>query len=226
MYISITFISSFSHSLNLKTPYRFIAIEGNIGAGKSTLVNMLAELLHAKKIMEEFEDNSFLPKFYENRSRYAFPLEMSFLAARFNQLKKHLVEENLFGEPIISDYVFAKCLLFSQNTLDDDEYKLYRQMFEIINLQIPQPDLLVYLHAPIEKLQWNILNRGRVYEKKIEDNYLQSLQETYFKYMNSQTNTRVLVVNCAGLDFVNNKKDFDFLLQAICKDFPVGMNYL
>ena len=187
---------------------------------------MLADVLKAKKIMEEFEDNSFLPKFYENRSRYAFPLEMSFLAARFNQLKKQLVEDKLFGEPIISDYIFAKCLLFSQNTLDDDEYKLYRQMFEIINFQIPQPDLLVYLHAPIEKLQWNISNRGRVYEKKIEDNYLQSLQETYFKYMNSQTNTRVLVVNCAGLDFVNNTNDFDFLLQAICKDFPIGMNYL
>ncbi len=209
-----------------ETPYQFIAIEGNIGAGKSTLVNMLSDVLKAKKIMEEFEDNSFLPKFYENRSRYAFPLEMSFLAARFNQLKKQLVEDKLFGEPIISDYIFAKCLLFSQNTLDDDEYKLYRQMFEIINFQIPQPDLLVYLHAPIEKLQWNISNRGRVYEKKIEDNYLQSLQETYFKYMNSQTNTRVLVVNCAGLDFVNNTNDFDFLLQAICKDFPIGMNYL
>jgi deoxyguanosine kinase len=212
--------------LIFETPYQFIAIEGNIGAGKSTLVNMLSDVLKAKKIMEEFEDNSFLPKFYENRSRYAFPLEMSFLAARFNQLKKQLVEDKLFGEPIISDYIFAKCLLFSQNTLDDDEYKLYRQMFEIINFQIPQPDLLVYLHAPIEKLQWNISNRGRVYEKKIEDNYLQSLQETYFKYMNSQTNTRVLVVNCAGLDFVNNTKDFDFLLQAICKDFPIGMNYL
>ena len=209
-----------------ETPYQFIAIEGNIGAGKSTLVNMLSDVLKAKKIMEEFEDNSFLPKFYENRSRYAFPLEMSFLAARFNQLKKQLVEDKLFGEPIISDYIFAKCLLFSQNTLDDDEYKLYRQMFEIINFQIPQPDLLVYLHAPIEKLQWNILNRGRVYEKKIADNYLQSLQETYFKYMNSQTNTRVLVVNCAGLDFVNNPNDFNFLLKAICKDFPVGMNYL
>lgn len=209
-----------------ETPYQFIAIEGNIGAGKSTLVNMLSDVLKAKKIMEEFEDNSFLPKFYENRSRYAFPLEMSFLAARFNQLKKQLVEDKLFGEPIISDYIFAKCLLFSQNTLDDDEYKLYRQMFEIINFQIPQPDLLVYLHAPIEKLQWNISNRGRVYEKKIEDNYLQSLQETYFKYMNSQTNTRVLVVNCAGLDFVNNTNDFDFLMQAICKDFPIGMNYL
>jgi deoxyadenosine/deoxycytidine kinase len=212
--------------LIFETPYQFIAIEGNIGAGKSTLVNMLSDVLKAKKIMEEFEDNSFLPKFYENRSRYAFPLEMSFLAARFNQLKKQLVEDKLFGEPIISDYIFAKCLLFSQNTLDDDEYKLYRQMFEIINFQIPQPDLLVYLHAPIEKLQWNISNRGRVYEKKIEDNYLQSLQETYFKYMNSQTNTRVLVVNCAGLDFVNNTNDFDFLLKAICKDFPIGMNYL
>jgi deoxyguanosine kinase len=212
--------------LIFETPYKFIAIEGNIGAGKSTLVNMLSNVLIAKKILEEFEDNSFLPKFYENRSRYAFPLEMSFLAARFNQLKKQLVEDKLFGEPIISDYIFAKCLLFSQNTLDDDEYKLYRQMFEIINLQIPQPDLLVYLHAPIEKLQWNISNRGRVYEKKIEDNYLQSLQETYFQYMNSQTNTKVLVVNCAGLDFVNNKNDFDFLLHAICKDFPIGMNYL
>ena len=172
---------------------------------------MLSDVLKAKKILEEFEDNSFLPKFYENRSRYAFPLEMSFLAARFNQLKKQLVEDKLFGEP---------------NTLDHDEYKLYRQMFEIINFQIPQPDLLVYLHAPVEKLQWNISNRGRVYEKKIDDNYLQSLQETYFKYMNSQTNTRVLVVNCAGLDFVNNTNDFDFLLQAICKDFPFGMNYL
>ena len=226
MYISIILISPFSQFLNFLTPYRFIAIEGNIGAGKSTLANMLANSLNAKKIMEEFEDNSFLPKFYENKARYAFPLEMSFLAARFNQLKKHLVEENLFGEPIISDYIFAKCLLFSQNTLDDDEYKLYRQMFEIINFQIPQPDLLVYLHSPIEKLQWNILNRGRVYERKMENSYLQGLQETYFKYLHSQQNARVLVVNCAALDFVNKPTDYEFLLNLVCKQYPVGITYL
>lgn len=212
--------------MNIETPYRFIAIEGNIGAGKSTLAHMLSESLNAKKIMEEFEDNSFLPKFYENKSRYAFPLEMSFLAARFNQLKNQLIENNLFGEPIISDYVFAKCLLFSQNTLDDDEYKLYRQMFEIINVQIPQPNLLVYLHSPIEKLQWNIMNRGRVYEQKMESNYLQNLQQTYFKYLHSLVNTKILVINCSALDFVNKPEDYQLILNGIGQPYELGMNYL
>jgi deoxyguanosine kinase len=214
------------HFLNFKTPYNFIAIEGNIGAGKSTLAAMLAVSLNAKKIMEEFEDNSFLPKFYENKSRYAFPLEMSFLAARFNQLKNQLIGNDLFGENKISDYVFAKSLLFSQNTLDEDEYKLYSQMYEIINLQLPQPDLLVYLHSPIEKLQWNILNRGRVYEQKIENSYLQSLQDTYFKYLHSQVNTKILIINCSALDFLSNKKDYEMILEAICKPYENGINYL
>lgn len=226
LYILIAFISPFSHFLIIHTPYRFIAIEGNIGAGKSTLVNMLAKEFNGKKIMEEFEDNSFLPKFYEDKNRYAFPLEMSFLAARFNQLKRQLILHDLFGQPIISDYLFAKCLLFSQINLDDDEYKLYYQLFEIINLQLPQPDLLVYLHAPIEKLLWNIDNRGRSYEKNIEHEYLQNLQDTYFKYLNSQTHLRILIINCAGLDFVNKNDDYLLIANAIQKDYPIGINYL
>jgi deoxyadenosine/deoxycytidine kinase len=213
-------------SLTQTTPYRFIAIEGNIGAGKSTLATMIANSLNAKKIMEEFEDNSFLPKFYENKEQYAFPLEMSFLASRFNQLKKELIEETLFNQNIVSDYIFAKCLLFSQNTLNEDEYKLYRQMFEIINLQIPQPDLLIYLHAPIEKLKWNISNRGRVYEHSIDEKYLQDLQETYFKYLNSKPNQRILIINCAGIDFVNKPQDYQFILESIYKEYPIGLNYL
>lgn len=209
-----------------KTPYSFIAIEGNIGAGKSTLANMLSCDLQAKQIMEEFEDNSFLPKFYNDKHRYAFPLEMSFLAARFNQLKRQLIVQDLFGQPIVSDYVFAKCLLFSQINLDEDEYKLYYQLFEIINLQLPQPDLLVYLHAPIEKLLWNISNRGRSYELTIEQEYLQNLQDAYFKYLNSQTNLRILVINCAGLDFVNRPDDYNLIANALEKEYPVGINYL
>jgi deoxyguanosine kinase len=155
--------------MELLPTYEFIAIEGNIGAGKTSLAHLLSKDFGAKLILEEFEDNSFLPKFYEDNRRFAFPLEMSFLAARFNQLKKQLHEPDLFQQRIVSDYIFAKCLLFSKVTLDEDEYELYQKLFEIINLQMRQPDLLVYLHNPIEKLQWNILNRGRVYEQHITD---------------------------------------------------------
>jgi deoxyadenosine/deoxycytidine kinase len=206
--------------LNKINPYNFIAIEGNIGAGKSTLAQLLSKEWNAQLILEEFEDNSFLPKFYEDSRRYAFPLEMSFLAARFNQLKKQLPSQDLFKQLIISDYIFAKCLLFSKVNLDEDEYELYHKLFHIINLQLPKPDLLVYLHCPIEKLQWNIANRGRSYEQHIAN---QNLQETYFGYLYNQSELRILIIDCAQVDFLNNPAQYEQMQSLLCKEYPLGI---
>jgi deoxyadenosine/deoxycytidine kinase len=210
----------------IKPVYEFIAIEGNIGAGKTSLATMLSNEFNAKLILEEFEDNSFLPKFYTDARRFAFPLEMSFLAARFNQLKKQLLEPDLFQQYLVSDYIFAKCLLFSKINLDDDEYDLYMRLFEIINQQMRQPDLLVYLHNPIEKLQWNILNRGRSYEQKIEDEYLQSLSDAYLQYLHQNTHLRILLVDCSSINFVVNTDHYQSLVNLICKEYTPGIHHV
>jgi deoxyadenosine/deoxycytidine kinase len=212
--------------MELTSAYSFIAIEGNIGAGKTSLAQKLSADFNAKLILEEFEDNSFLPKFYEDARRYAFPLEMSFLAARFNQLKKQLLEQDLFKQYTISDYIFPKCMLFSKVNLDDDEYDLYVKLFDIINQQLPQPDLLVYLHNPIEKLQWNITNRGRTYEQHIEDSYLQQLSDAYLQYLHSNEHLRILLINCSSLDFVNNVDHYQNLKALVCKEYKPGIHHV
>lgn len=221
--------------LSIKTPtfevvskqnnYSFIAIEGNIGAGKSTLASMLAADWKARLIMEEFEDNSFLPKFYEDARRYAFPLEMSFLAARFNQLKRQLPEQDLFSELVISDYVFTKCLLFSKVNLDEDEYELYSKMFNIILQQLPKPDLLIYLHAPIERLQWNISNRGRSYEQHIKDEYLENLQKNYFNFLHTSTEQRILLIDCSNIDFVKNPEHYQQIKELAGRNYEPGIHH-
>lgn len=206
--------------------YSFIAIEGNIGAGKTSLAQKLSADFSAKLILEEFEDNSFLPKFYEDGRRYAFPLEMSFLAARFNQLKRQLLEQDLFKQHTVSDYIFPKCMLFSKVNLDDDEYDLYVKLFDIINQQLPQPDLLVYLHNPIEKLQWNISNRGRAYEQHIEDSYLQQLSDAYLQYLHANQQLRILLIDCSSLDFVNNADHYENVKALICKQYKPGIHHV
>ena len=211
----------------IETPaYRYIVIEGNIGAGKTTLVNKLGIDFNAAPILEEFEDNSFLPKFYEEPKRFAFPLEMSFLASRFNQLKKRLSETDMFQNIILSDYMFPKCLLFSKLTLDDDEYNLYIKLFEIINLQLNQPDLLIYLHNPIEKLKWNIANRGRPYEQNIKDDYLQQLSNSYLDYFKSNAHLRILIIDCSAIDFAKNEDHYKNLRSIICKEYTAGIHYI
>jgi len=171
--------------------YEFITVEGNIGAGKTTLATKLSHHFQAKLVLEEFADNPFLPKFYENQRQYAFPLELFFMAERYKQLQEMLLQKNMFQQITVSDYLFTKSLLFARNTLSDDELKLYQRLFDIIQQNLIQPQILIYLHAPLEKLQENIRKRQRAYEQKIPDHYLQSIQDTYLQYI-KQSNFPVL----------------------------------
>src|SRR5438270_1237078 len=157
--------------------YSFVTIEGNIGAGKTTLANLLSKHFDARLILEQFADNPFLPKFYESPQQYAFPLELFFMAERFKQLKDLIQQKDLFQNITISDYLFTKCLLFAKINLPDDEFRLYQRLFEIVHQQLVQPDILIYLHSPISKLQQNIKKRNRSYEQKIADDYLFRIQE-------------------------------------------------
>ncbi len=204
--------------------YKFIAIEGNIGAGKTSLARLLADDMNARLILEEFEDNSFLPKFYKDPERYAFPLELSFLAERYLQLKETLSNRDLFKPFTISDYLVSKSLIFARKTLQSDEYNLYKKLFEIIHQSIPKPDLFVFLHVNIENLQRNIKKRGREYEQEITDEYLQSIQESYFDYIKQQAGMRILIIDTNNLDFVNNRQDYDTIKSIIFRDYSVGIH--
>jgi deoxyadenosine/deoxycytidine kinase len=205
--------------------YNFVTIEGNIGAGKTTLANILSQHFNSRLVLEEFADNPFLPKFYEKPEQYAFPLELFFMAERYKQLKDLLHINDLFQETTISDYLFTKCLLFAKINLPDEEFKLYQKLFEIINPQIIQPDILIYLHSPVSKLQENIKRRNRAYEQSIPDDYLLTLQETYTQYI-KQHNIKTLFVDASNADFIGNKKHLDIILDALDKDYEQGQHYI
>lgn len=205
--------------------YDYIVIEGNIGAGKTSLSKMLAEQFNAKLILEQFADNPFLPKFYKNPDRYSFPLELSFLADRYNQLKKDLSHRDLFKSFTISDYYFMKSLIFSKSTLQDDEYNLYRQIFDIIYNQLPKPDLYVYLHLDTENLMKNIKKRGRDYEQNITEDYLKKIQNGYFDYFKQQEDFRILIIDTNNIDFVNNKEHYKLIVDTIFNnEYKIGTN--
>ena len=208
-----------------KLNYNFITIEGNIGAGKTTLAHMLSKHYNARLVLEEFADNPFLSKFYENPQQYAFPVELFFMAERYKQLKELILQKDLFQSVTISDYLFTKCLLFSKVTLPDDEFRLYQRLFDIIHQQLVQPDILIYLHAPVSKLQSNIKKRNRAYEQNIPDDYLFNLQETYTHYI-KQHNMKTLFVDAANADFLHNEKHLQVIYDALEKDYENGQYYL
>ena len=205
--------------------YNFITIEGNIGAGKTTLAHLLSKHLNARLILEEFAENPFLPKFYENRQQYAFPLELFFMAERYKQLKELLQTKDLFQNLTISDYLFTKCLLFAKVNLPEQEFLLYQKLFDIINPQLIQPDLLIYLHAPVSKLKENITQRNRSYEQSIDPEYLFLLQETYTQYI-KQYKIKTLFIDVTNADFLGNEKHLQAVLDALNKDYDSGVNYL
>ncbi len=205
--------------------YHFITIEGNIGAGKTTLAHLLSKHFTARLILEEFADNPFLPKFYENPQQYAFPLELFFMAERYKQLKDLLHTQDLFNSVTISDYLFTKCLLFAKVNLPTDEFRLYQSLFDIIHQQIVQPDLLIYLHSPVYKLQLNIKKRNRAYEQQIPDDYLFNIQETYTHYI-KQHNIKTLFIDMSNADFLGNPKHLETVIKALENDYEEGQHYL
>jgi deoxyguanosine kinase len=204
--------------------YRFITIEGNIGAGKTTLAHLLARQYNARLILEQFADNPFLPKFYENPAQYAFPLELFFMAERYKQLKELVYTGDLFQTVTISDYLFTKCLLFARVNLPEQEYKLYQKLFEILAAQLVQPELLIYLHAPVSKLLSNIRKRNRSYEQAIPDEYLLNIQETYTQYIR-QHNIRTVFVDVGNADFLGNEAHLRVILDALENDYDEKNNY-
>ncbi len=198
--------------------YNYIAIEGNIGAGKTSLATKISNDYNAKLILERFADNPFLPKFYEDASRYAFTLEMSFLADRYQQISDDLSQLDLFKDFIVSDYDVFKSLIFSKITLQTDEFKLYRKLFYLMYKDIAKPDLYVYLYQNTERLQQNIKKRGRKYEQSIADDYLEKINAGYLEFLKSQTDFNVKIIDISDKDFIKNRADYLSILDKICDE--------
>ncbi|MES2004977.1 MAG: deoxynucleoside kinase [Bacteroidota bacterium] len=216
---------NFGHHLSKGSmKHHFITVEGNIGVGKTTLTHLLAKHFNARLILEEFADNPFLQKFYENPAQYAFPLELFFMAERYKQLKEMVHTKDLFQSITVSDYLFTKCLLFAKVNLPEEEFRLYQKLFEIIHQQLAFPDILIYLHAPVQKLQSNIRKRNRSYEQSIPDEYLFNIQETYTSYI-KQHNIKTIFIDASNADFLGNEKHLQIVIDALDKDYEDGQHY-
>jgi deoxyadenosine/deoxycytidine kinase len=202
--------------------YSHIAIEGNIGSGKTTLATMLANDIDARLVLEQFADNPFLPKFYSDPEKHAFPLELFFMAERYHQLK-NLKEQDLFKPQIVSDYFFVKSKLFAQNNLKKDEMQLFNRLFDIMLSSLSKPDLLVYLYSDVERLQQNIKNRGRDFEQNISDEYLQNIQDKYLDFLRKQSDLPVLLLDVTNVDFVADKNIYDKIGELIFVEYSVGV---
>lgn len=206
-------------------PYRFIAIEGNIGAGKTTLCEKLAKDYSARLILEQFTDNPFLPFFYKEPERYAFPVELFFMTERHKQLQGELSQQNLFHDLVISDYVFIKTLLFARNNLTEEEFRLFQRLFNIMKTNFPRPDLIVFLHRSIPELQQQIKKRNRSYESEISAEYLMNIQNTYYDYFKMEQHTPVLIIDVSELDYVQSEKDYQLIIDLISRKYTPGLHH-
>jgi len=206
--------------------YNYIVIEGNIGAGKTSFATLMADEFNARLILEQFEENSFLPKFYEDPARYAFPLELSFLADRYQQLKSLFTASDIFKSFTVADYFIFKSLIFASKNLEPLEFGLYSKLFSIVSSVVPKPDMIVYLYLSLENLRKNIEKRGRPYEQNIQFEYLEKIQKGYLEFLRRQPELRVLVIDTNGLDFVGLRADYLWLKDKIMKEYPMGMHHI
>lgn len=206
--------------------YKFIAIEGNIGAGKTTLAQLLSEVYNGRLILEEFDDNPYLSKFYEQPDKYALQLEMSFLLDRYKQLNAILSEPNIFKDFVITDYMLAKSLLFSKINLSPQDFKLYASFFDIIQKKLPKPEIIFYLHADTEQLKRNIQKRGRSYEQNINRYYLGKIERIYMEYFKQNPQLKIVMIDVNGKDWVSDMYAYENLLEVFEREYKIGINYV
>lgn len=205
-------------------PYRFVAIEGNIGAGKTTISKRIAADYGFKLILEQFTDNPFLPFFYENAERYAFPVELFFMTERHKQLQQELSQQDLFQGNIVADYFFLKTLLFARNNLHAEEFRLFQRLFHILNANFPKPELLVYLHRPVPNLLQNIKGRGRSFEEEISPQYLEKIQNAYFDFFKTASNLPILILDVEEADFLTEFGHYERLLEHLSQTYTEGVH--
>lgn len=205
-------------------PYQYICIEGNIGCGKTSFCHQFAERYQVELVMEEFRDNPFLAHFYENPSRYALPVELFFMTERYNQLNQGLNSGNLFAPVVLSDYFFDKTLLFARNNLTELEYRLFLQLYDTLSPHLRKPDIVLYIHRPIDQLKDHITKRGRPYEQQISTQYLQSIQDGYFEYFRIDRDYPVVIINAEHLQFTETEADFRKLVELLEKPYSKGVH--
>ena len=204
--------------------YNYIVIEGNIGAGKTSFATRFSQETNARLILEQFEENSFLPKFYEDPARYGFPLELSFLADRYQQLKSQFATSDMFQPFTVADYFIFKSLIFASRNLETLEFGLYSKLFAIVSSVVPKPDLIVYLYLSTDNLKRNILKRGRPYEQNIQFEYLDKIQNGYLEFLRQQQDLRVLLIDTNGLDFVAREEDYRWMKEQVMQEYPLGIH--
>ncbi|MEE9439520.1 MAG: deoxynucleoside kinase [Saprospiraceae bacterium] len=210
--------------MKIKFPYNYIAIEGNIGSGKTTFCKLINSEYNAKLILEEFDDNPFLPLFYKNPEQFAFTVELFFMTERYKQLQRLLLSQDLFIDFTISDYVFTKTLLFARQNLEEEEFRLFQQLFTTLSQPFPKPDILVYFHRNVDVLLSNIAKRGRDYEKDITGEYLTKIQNTYFDYFRNILSFPVLIIDLNTIDFENNERNYTEIKHLLSKKYNPGVH--
>ncbi len=205
-------------------PYHYLCIEGNIGAGKTTLCRKIELEYNVQLVLEGFSDNPFLPFFYKDPKRYAFSVELFFMTERQKQLQKYLLNRNLFQQTVLADYHFIKTALFARKNLDSDEYRLFMNLFKILNASFPKPDMIVYLHRSVESLMEYIQIRGREYEYAITEEYLKTIQDTYFDYFRAEDSFPILIIDCEHIDFEGNQKHFEDIMHLLQQTYQPGVH--